>query len=113
LLVRLYEFDRAVEELHGCFPLILLDVKPYDGTILYRPFTTPKNSLSFASTGGDDVHFGLVAVNGKFGDASPVVMTVPMAGDNPEELNFIVGETLRDFLCLGCERGFFDLEKLA
>jgi hypothetical protein len=40
-------------------------------------------------------------------------MTVPMADDAPEETNFIVGESLHDFLRLGCVHGFFDLEKLA
>ena len=35
-----------------------------------------------------------------------------MAGDRAST-NHVVGETLHDFLCLGCVHGFFDLEKLA
>jgi hypothetical protein len=93
--------------------LALLDPAPYDGTALYDSTTTPINSITFATTCGDDVHFGLLAIDGKYGDASPVVVTVPMAGDGPEKTNHIVGETLHDFLCLGCVHGFFDLEELA
>jgi len=37
-------------------------------------------------------------------------MTVPMMFDNP---NIIVGENLSEFLCLGCEVGYFALEQLA
>jgi hypothetical protein len=114
VLKRLYDFDRiAREKKWGYIELALLDIEPYGGTILYRPWTSPKNSLAFATTGGDDVHFGLVAVDGRYGDRSPIVMTVPMAGDTPDEMNFIVGETLHDFLCFGCVHGFFDMEELA
>ena len=93
--------------------LTLLDIGPYDGTILYNSRMTPINTLTFACTGGDDVHFGMLSREGHFDDASPIVMTVPMADDNPEEANFVVGETLREFLSLGCVHGFFAIEKLA
>ena len=93
--------------------LDLLDIEPYGGTILYDSQTTPINTLAFARTGGDDVHFGMLSIDGVFGDASPIVMTVPMADKDPMNCNFIVGETLHDFLCLGCVHGFFSLEKLA
>ncbi len=115
LLKRLYDFERAAKTHKWGYieGLILLDIGPYDGTVLYRPGTTPQNSLTFACTGGDDVHFGLVGVNGQYGDSSPVVMTVPMAGDSIDDTNFIVGETLHEFLCLGCVHGFFYAEELA
>lgn len=110
ILKKLYEFEKKWGYIPG---LGLLDIEPYDGTVLYPPWTTPRNSLAFATTGGNDVHFGLVAVAGLYGDPSPIVMTVPTAGDTVDETNFIVGETLHDFLSLGCAYGFFDIEQLA
>lgn len=115
LLHRLYDFFRVpfAEGGNFIFGLTLLEIEPYGGTILYDSMKTPTNTLAFATTGGDDVHFGMLSHDGLFGDQSPIVMTVPMASDNPLECNFVLGETLHDFLCLGCVHGFFDLEKLA
>jgi len=84
------------------------------GLILLAPprnqgyWCTPSNSLTFATTGGDSVHYGLLAINGEFTDFSPVVMTVPMC-DTP---NTIVGANLKEFLALGCRYGYFALEQL-
>ncbi len=86
------------------------------GLVLHRSLTardytsTPLSSSTFASTGGDGVHYGLLHINGGVGDASPVVMTVPMAFERP---NLIVGESLFEFLCLGCQVGYAYLEHLA
>jgi hypothetical protein len=66
---------------------------------------TPTNSVSFATTGGDGTHFSILRIAGRQDDRCPVVMTVPMS-DAP---NVIVGEDLRDFLALGCRRGYFSL----
>ncbi len=113
LLKRLYDFEyQALANKLGCV-LSLLDIESYEGTALCNPALTPINSVTFATTGGDDVHFGLVAIERKYSDLSPIVMTVPMAGDNPKETNFVVGESLHEFLRLGCVHDFFDLEKLA
>jgi hypothetical protein len=85
------------------------------GLILRRPIeresyeTTPDNSLAFATTGGDGVHYSLMHVEGEAGDLSPVVMTVPM---NFEQENLIVGSDMKEFLCLGCQVGYFFLEQL-
>ena len=71
---------------------------------------TPKNSCSFAHTGGEGVHFSFLGNRSEVNDASPVIVTIPMvAFDHP---NFIVGENLFDFLCFGMYRGFFALEQL-
>jgi hypothetical protein len=70
---------------------------------------TPENSLSFAHTGGEGVHFSLVSEANEITENSPIVVTIPQAFDHP---NFIVGETLYDFLCFGIYRGFFALEQL-
>jgi hypothetical protein len=85
------------------------------GLMLIRPLakkyydSTPVNSLSFAQTGGDGVHFSLVLLSGKVSEDSPVVMTVPM---NYGKVNLIVGETLIEFLSLGEQLGYFFLEQL-
>jgi len=71
-------------------------------------FCTPLNSLTFASTGGDGVHYGLLTVPGRSADATPVVMTVPMAGT----YNVVIAETLEEFLGLGYFVGWFALEQL-
>jgi hypothetical protein len=69
---------------------------------------TPRNSITFASIGGDGVHYGILDIGDGFTDSSPVVMTVPCC-DTP---NTIVGESLIDFFALGCRQGYFTLEQL-
>jgi len=59
--------------------------------------------------GGDRVHFCLLEVAGQLTEESPVVMIVPC---NPDEPRLVVGDTLRDFLALGCTTGYFFLEHL-
>jgi hypothetical protein len=84
------------------------------GLILRLPPThggywcSPANSVSFATTGGDGTHFSLLRTGERLDDHCPVVMTVPMS-ENP---NIIVGENLREFLALGCRRGYFALDQL-
>jgi hypothetical protein len=82
------------------------------GTVLYSPRTTPSNTIAFAHPGGDDVHFSLVQHGKNLGDNSPVVMTVPMGGEDVRAINVILGSNLYEFLCLGCEHGYSDLEQL-
>jgi hypothetical protein len=85
------------------------------GLILVRPLknfeyeSTPTNSLTFANTGGDGVHYSLIILKNKISTDSPVVMTVPM---NYGSENMIVGENLYEFLSLGCQTGYFFLEQL-
>jgi len=110
LLVRLYELDaelRAIS-LGDNVGLGLIDPPEQD----YFD-STPANTFAFAATGGECVHFSLVAVGGVVSDSSPVVMTVPSAGGSPMECNFLLSETLHEFLCLGCRWGYFGLEQLA
>jgi hypothetical protein len=76
----------------------------------YSENYSPLNSISFARTGGDGVHFGLLKLNNEIDNESPVVMTVPC---NIDCINTIVGENLYDFLCLGSVTGFFFLEQLS
>jgi len=83
-----------------------LMIGPLDVLHLYQ--ATPTNTVTFASTGVNGVHFGFLAVPGEPLDSSPVVMTVPLAA----EPNHIVGGTLHEFLCLGSRQGWAFLEQL-
>jgi len=100
------QLDDDAPEWNGCFDPI--------GLILHGKlenwgyWCTPSNSITFASTGGDGVHYGILDIGAGFTDSSPIVMTVPMC-DTP---NTIVGESLLDFLALGCRQGYFTLEQL-
>jgi hypothetical protein len=70
---------------------------------------TPTNSVPFASIGVDGIHFGSITEGNVVNSESPIALTIPMAFDNP---NFIVGESLHDFLRLGCLHGYFNLGNL-
>jgi hypothetical protein len=70
---------------------------------------TPVNCWTFAATGGDGVHFSLLARREVIWEDAPVVMTTPAAGGG---VSCVVGENLFDFLCLGSTRGYFALEQL-
>jgi len=74
---------------------------------------TPHNALTFGSTGGDGVHFSLVDLGDGPSNTSPVVITVPMAFGDDFRPNWIVGETLTEFLALGLDASYFTLEQLA
>ncbi|OON70093.1 hypothetical protein [Hymenobacter sp. CRA2] len=84
----------------------------YCGLIPIRPLEnwayacTPVNSLSFARTGGNGVHFGILEARDVTA-TGPVVMTVPMPG-----VNIVVAETLDEFFGIGCWAGWFGLEQL-
>lgn len=86
----------------------------YCGLIPIRPlenrgyFCTPKNSLSFASTGGDGVHFGIITDSKQKDASGPIVMTVPMAHTN----NVVVAEDLTEFFSLGYHVGWSALEQI-
>jgi hypothetical protein len=85
------------------------------GLILYSQpkhggyWCTPTNTLAFAGTGGEGVHFSFLVQDLKVNEKSPIVVTIPAAFGQP---NFVGGESLFDFLCLGYHRGYFALETL-
>src|SRR5687768_2088705 len=58
--------------------------------------STPKNSVTFATMGGDGVHFGVVTTDIQRTGIQPVVMTVPMVSKN-----VVLADTLDEFLGLG------------
>jgi hypothetical protein len=86
------------------------------GLILRSPvgrldyYCTPVSCCTFGVTGVDGVHFSLLAIDGDIEEDSPIVMTVPMAFDQP---NVVVGDNLHDFLCLGCRVGYSVLAQIA
>jgi hypothetical protein len=57
----------------------------------------------------DGVHFCLLDLGDGITDESPVIMVVPC---NPDCPRMVVGESLSEFLALGCVIGFFFLEQL-
>jgi hypothetical protein len=69
---------------------------------------TPSNSITFAETGGDGVHYSLLVESDKVDENSPVIMTLPCA----ENCNIIVAENFLEFLSLGCRAGYFDIEQI-
>jgi len=66
---------------------------------------TPTNSVTFAGTGGDGVHFGRLLPDA--GAVVPVVMSVP----TNDVANLVVAADFMGFLRLGYHRGFFALEQ--
>jgi len=93
------QFDEGLAELG-----LILYAQPQNGGY----YCTPTNTLAFAGTGGDGVHFSFLVEEGKVTEKSPIVITIPV-GDP----NFIGGESLFDFLCLGYHRGYFGLGNCA
>jgi hypothetical protein len=107
LLGQLYRFEEKsargsglyrVTDLHG-IGLILQDELKTGGY-----WCSPKNALTFASTGGDGDHYSLLIRDGRIDDKSPVVLTRPAEGTQ-----HIVGESLHDFLCFGMHGGYFQI----
>lgn len=117
LLVTLFKLDERLrrEGTGGWIGLELIDPPEHYrnlGTDLYDPRSTPTNTVAFAHSDGDDVHFSLVRHAGVLGDDSPIVMTVPMGDANVQRRNFVLGAHLREFLELGCVHGYSWLEQL-
>jgi hypothetical protein len=73
----------------------------------------PNNSIAFATTGGDGVHFSFIVEDGQVTESSPVIVTVPMNIGEPADCNLVVADCLRNFLRFGLIRGYFALEQLA
>ena len=91
LLNQLHEVDaRATAKFGRQYGTVFDGLQLSETLENYGYFCTPVNSSTFASTGGDGVHFSLVHINGKATDDSPVVMTCPMG----VKFNMIVGSNL-------------------
>jgi hypothetical protein len=107
LLDRLHEIDSELAERFpnknnypGLSELGLIFSDPIDSS--RYDWCTPHNCRTFAHTGGDGIHFSFLIVDGAITDQSPVVVTDPSAcGESA-----ILGETLREFMCLGVYQGY-------
>ncbi|MDW7694496.1 hypothetical protein R9C00_07075 [Flammeovirgaceae bacterium SG7u.111] len=84
----------------------LIPIRPLEN---YNYFCTPKNSMTFATTGGEGVHFGFITEGNSEINDGPIVMTVPMSNKN----NIIVAESFEEFLSLGYHVGWFAIEQLS
>ncbi|MFC9687825.1 hypothetical protein ACFTSF_04760 [Kribbella sp. NPDC056951] len=79
------------------FASLFLD-SPYEPGFVSDYPNGVQNGFRFASTGGDGTHFCAL-----FGDTGTrVVLSVPLA-DKP---HYVVGESLAEFLALGCMTGY-------
>ncbi len=76
----------------------------------YGYWCTPTNSLAFATSGGDGVHFSFLTLEGLVPEKSPVVMTCPATGGFAD--NIILAENFRGFLSTGLRTGFFALNEI-
>lgn len=65
---------------------------------------TPINCRVFARTGGDGVHYSFLLRHHEITEESPIVCSCPDGATN-----YVVGETLHDFLCRGARGGYFAL----
>lgn len=72
----------------------------------YKPGCT--NLWTFAGTGGDFVTFNYLLEQPICDEKAPVILNVPA---NTTRRTLVVGANLYDFLCLGCEIGFFHIEQ--
>jgi hypothetical protein len=97
-------------------PLSAHDVFDRCGLILEIPpkagyyWCTPEKALTFATTGGDGVHYSHLSSDELPPGVVPVVMTVP-ANFN-DELNVVLAESIDEFLGLGYHVGWFALEQV-
>ncbi len=97
-------FDRSVEAVFDPCGLILQQ-PPIQGYY----WCTPSSAYTFASTGGDGVHYSYLQAPDVALDATPIVMTMP-AND---QLNYVLAEGIDEFLGLGFHVGWFALEQVA
>lgn len=113
-MITIEDFYRIDDQIKATWGKNLYKYIDYCGLEPIRPmqcagyFCTPKNSLTFASTGGDGVHFGIVSGSNNKVNAGPIVMTVPMADIN----NVVVAEDLEEFFSIGYYVGWFALEQI-
>lgn len=84
---------------------LILEIPPESGYC----WCTPKEALTFACTGGDGVHFSFLSSEKIPSTVVPVVITLPAC----DQHNFVVAESIDEFLGLGYHVGWFALEAIA
>lgn len=110
-LIRLHEVAiAAAEEFQSSADSVfdpcglLLEMPPIEGCY----WCTPTNAVTFASTGGDGVHYSYLKDFDSSDDRLPIIMTLPCADEN----NVIIAESFEEFFNLGYYVGWFSLEQL-
>ena len=84
---------------------LLLEIPPVRD---YIDWSTPRNALTFATTGGDSVHYSYL-VNERLPEGvCPIVLTLPCA----DAQSFVIAENFQEFFDYGYYVGWFSLEQL-
>ena len=82
-----------------------LEIPPVPG---YIDWCTPRNVMTFATTGCDSVHYSYL-VDGRLPDSvCPIVMTLPCVN----ELSWVIAENFQEFFDYGYYAGWLELEQL-
>lgn len=74
----------------------------------YIDWSTPRNVLTFATTGGDSVHYSYLVDERLPEGVCPIVMTLPCA----DAQSFVIAENFQEFFDYGYYVGWFSLEQL-
>lgn len=91
--------DMLEAGLHHNFAALITNYKDFG-----KYDCTPLNTILFAYTGGDGVHFSYLSIDEY---VNPIVMTVPTNfGRTMESYNLILAEDLDEFLSLGYYHGW-------
>ena len=97
------------------FDLSAEAVFDYCGLLLEMPpvrqwidWCTPRNVLTFATTGGDSVHYSYLVDERLPQGVCPIVMTLPCA----DAQSFVIAENFQEFFDYGFYVGWFSLEQL-
>ena len=105
----------AAEAIGPQFNLSAEAVFDYSGLILEIPpvrnwidWCTPRNVLTFATTGGDSVHYSYLVDERLPAGVCPIVMTLPCAS----ELSLVIAESFQEFFDYGYYVGWRELEQL-
>lgn len=83
---------------------LILEIPPIEK----HYWCTPTNVVTFASTGGDGVHYSYIKDFDSSNGTLPIVMTLPCADEN----NVVIAESFEEFFDLGYYVGWFSLEQL-
>jgi hypothetical protein len=83
---------------------LILEIPPVEGDY----WCTPTNVVTFASTGGDGVHYSYLKDFDSSDGRLPIIMTLPCADEN----NVVIAESFEEFFNLGYYVGWFSLEQL-
>jgi len=74
----------------------------------YIGWCTPRNVMTFATTGCDSVHYSYLVDERLPGNVSPIVMTLPCVN----ELSWVIAENFQEFFDYGYYVGWRELEQL-